>query len=66
MSRQIFAGKPDSTFYNIWDLLIIFLICMKMFRLWEPNSQDADWPNGMTVFQFNGKLKQIMEQDISN
>ena len=21
--RQIFAGKPDSTFYNIWDLLIL-------------------------------------------
>ena len=28
--------------------------------------QDADWPNGMNAFQFNGNPKQIMEKDISN
>ena len=39
---------------------------MKMFWLCEPNSQDADWPNGMNAFQFNGNPKQIMEKDISN
>ena len=47
-------------------MLYICLICMKMFWLCEPNSQDADWPKGMTAFQFNGNPKQIMEQDISN
>ena len=32
--RQIFAGKSDSTFYNIWDLVICWIYCIFFLICW--------------------------------